>query len=331
MCSWSVCVVFQALFSVIKRFRWVKLSWLLLILLLSGVSSVNAQLTYQNLAVDYDSAIEYRHLKIIPIREKSKGNPTPPMMSLSKALKEGKVVISERGTASTENVHWLRINNKSNVPLFIASGEVVLGGRQDRMVTRDTILVPTGSDQYVSVMCVEEDRWSDKEKKFAYFSFANPRLRKVVDHSRNQVLIWKEIFDQLDSNKIKSPTLAYAGQRTDKKWMALHDEYMNAFLARLKSKDSTWVGFVCVSGDRVLGTDVFASSNLFYDQLESLLHGYVEDALNTGGPVSIPDEKVRKYMDQLLTDEKSQAEYVKKNGKIFRHQGKVIHLTGFGE
>ena len=117
----------------------------------------------------------------------------------------------------------------------------------------------------------------------------------------------------------------------DKKWMALHDEYMNAFLSKLKKTDSTWVGFVCVSGDRILGTDIFASSSMFYEQAESLLHGFVEDALTTGGPVHVTDEQVKKYMDQLLMNESVQAEYVKKNGKQFRYQGKVIHLTGYGE
>lgn len=308
-----------------------KFCWLF-ILLFGCLANAGAQLTYQELVVEYDSAIEYRHLKIIPIRGKSQGNDVAPsFLSLGRAIREGKVVVSERGTASTENVHWLRINNRSNIPLFIASGEVVLGGRQDRMVTHDTVLIPTGADQYVSVMCVEEDRWSDKEKKFSYFNYANPRLRKVVDQSHNQVLIWKEIFAQLDSNKVKSPTLAYAGTRTDKKWMAMQEEYMNAFRQRIRRTDSTWVGFICVSGNRILGTDFFASSDLFYDQLEALLGGYVEEAIVNGSPVSISDDRVKKYMDQLLMDERSQAEYAKKNGKIFRHQGKVIHVTGYGE
>ncbi len=291
-----------------------------------------AQLTYQKLQVQYDSAIQYKNIKIIPIVLKGKANSTDPkFLSFGKAIQKGIVTVSERGTSSVENVHWLRINNKSNIPLFIASGEVILGGRQDRMVTKDTVLAPTGKDQYVAVMCVEEDRWSEKEKKFSYFNYANPRLRKVVDHSKNQVLIWNEIFRQLDSAKIKSPTQAYAGQRTDKKIVLTQAEYMRYFIDRIKKTDSTWVGFVCVTGDKILGCDIFAGNNLFYDQLEPLLNGYVEEAINRGSALKITEDKVRKYMDKILTDEQTQEEYLKKNGKVYRYSGKVIHVTGYGE
>lgn len=295
-------------------------------------ATATAQLTYEQLLVQYDSAIEYKNLKIIPIVYKGKGiQQNARFLSLGKAIQKGIVTVSERGTASTENVHWLRINNKSNIPLFIASGEVVLGGRQDRMVTKDTVLIPTGADQYVSVMCVEEDRWSEKEKKFSYFNYANPRLRKVVDLSKNQVLIWTEIFKQLDKSKTKSSTQAYAGQRMDKRMVLSQSDYMRFFTERIKKTDSTWVGFVCVSGNKVLGCDIFAGRNLFYDQIEPLLNGYVEEAINTGAAVRITNAMVKTYMDKILSSEQSQAEYLKKNGKIYRYGGKVIHLTGFGE
>src|ERR1035438_6448901 len=133
------------------------------------------EITYDNVFVDYDSALEFKNLRIIPIRPKNGfGNNAPHAISLSQAIKKGIASISERGTASTENVHFLRINNHSDQMIYISSGELISGGRQDRIITRDTLLEPNGRDQYVSVMCVEELRWSDKEKKFAYENFANP-------------------------------------------------------------------------------------------------------------------------------------------------------------
>lgn len=306
--------------------------WYLLILSFFACLQANSQLTYRELSVEYDSAIEFRNLKLIPIVRKPQGGGSPRLLSLAEALQSGVAVVSERGTASTENVHWLRINNRSNIPLFIASGEIILGGRQDRMVLRDTILAPAGGrDQYVSVMCVEEDRWSDKEKKFAYLGFANPALRKVVDQSHNQVLIWKEIFEQLDSNKIKSPTLAYASQQLDKKVSLMEAEYLKYFNERVQRSDSNWVGVVCMSGNRILGADVFISEGLFYSEWQGLLRGFVMEAIHRGKAVSVDDEQVKKYLDKFLTDEKSQEEYLKKNGKVFRYNKQVIHITAFGE
>ena len=172
--------------------------------------AVHSQLTYQTLHVDYDSAWQFKDLKIIPIRPNAGfGHSMPNVISLSQAIQQGLAVISERGTASTENVHFLRINNLSNKSLLISSGELIAGGRQDRMVAKDTILAPSGKDLYISVMCVEELRWSDKEKKFAYSNFANPFLRKVLDENKNQVLIWKEISNQLGEGNIKNKTLSY--------------------------------------------------------------------------------------------------------------------------
>ncbi len=309
-----------------------------ILLLLIASQTLRAQLTYQTLMVDYDSAVTYKNLKIIPVRPKGGfGNQTrllynhAGIISFSQGIRQGTVVLSERGTASTENVHWLRINNNSGKPVFIASGEVIMGGRQDRMVTMDTVLLSSSKDQYIPVMCVEEDRWSEKEKKFAYHHYANPRLRKLLDQSKNQVLIWKEIYAQLESSSTKSASLAYLAQRQDKRIIGQQTDYFNYFDKQLRKNDSTIVGFVCMSGDRVIGCDIFAGTHLFYASLESLLYGYIEEAVLNGQPVTISDEKVKTYLDRILTDEASQREYLKKHGKIYKYEGKVFHITGYAE
>ncbi len=303
--------------------------------LLSSVTAI-AQLTYETVYVDYDSAWQYKNLKIIPIRAKKGGGnfllsqaSTPKVISLSQALSKGIATISERGTASTENVHWLRINNNSDKSILINSGEVISGGRQDRIIMRDTILAPSEKDEYVPVMCAEEGRWSDKEKKFTYGNFANNHLRKILDVNKNQVLIWKEINSQLLEGGINSNTMAYLSINTDKKMMQAGDEYFQFFQQKFKNADSTIVGFVCVSGNRIIGSDIFAGTNLFYGQLEPLLRGYIDDAVLLGRPVTLPDKPVKEYMDKILTDEHTQQEFVNKNGKIFRQFGRVIHINTF--
>lgn len=290
----------------------------------------SAQLTYDNLYVDYDSAWTFKNLKIIPIRPKNGfGDQLPAVISLSQALSRGLATVTERGTASTENVHFLRINNNSNKSLLISSGEVLSGGRQDRMVARDTILLPSKSDQYIPVMCVEENRWSEKEKNFVYSSFANPFLRRVLDQNKNQVLIWKEISDQLDKSGIPNKTLAYMSRYADKKLTPFYDEYFRFFQQKFKHSDSTMLGFVAISGDKIIGSDIYASRDMFFGQLDPLLRGYIDGAILYGTPVSLPDDPVKEYMDKLLKDEKSQEEFVKYNGKIFRQKNQVVHINTF--
>jgi len=301
------------------------MSILFICCLMQGV----AQLTYKELVVNYDSAVEYKSLKVIPVRKKVGGGGQPAMLSFGKAVQSGKITISERGTASTENVHWLRVNNNTGQPVFVSSGEVVLGGRQDRMITKDTIIESLKGDQYIPVMCVEEGRWSEKEKKFVYASFANPKLRKVLDQSKNQVLVWKEIYAQLDSSKIKSPTLAYAAKRIDKKYIVFSDEYLRYFSNRLMRTDTTIVGFICMTGDKIIGSDIFDDPALFRDQFETMLSGYVEQAISYGSKTRVSDEAVKLYLDQFLKDESSQEFYLRKNGKVFKRNGKAFHITSY--
>jgi hypothetical protein len=288
------------------------------------------EITYDNVYVDYDSAVEFKNLRIIPIRPKNGfGNGAPRVISLSQAMKQGLATITERGSASTENVHYLRINNHSDQTIFISSGEVVSGGRQDRIIAQDTLLEPNGRDQYVSAMCVEELRWSEKERKFTYENFANPSLRKVLDESKNQVLIWREITKQLDENKIASKSSAYLSRIADKKMMQLNDEYYNFFKEKFKNTDSSIVGFVCMSGDKVIGSDIYASRDMFYNQLDPLLKGYCDQAVYMGKPVTISRDDEKIYMDKLLADRISQEAFIKENGKIFRQHGQVIHINSF--
>src|SRR3984893_8596720 len=96
---------------------------LLIIFLLTLRITGQAQLTYEHLFVDYDSAWQYKNLKLIPIRWKGNGFVDYPLngniISLGEALVKGMARISERGTASTENVHWLIVENLSKKNIFI--------------------------------------------------------------------------------------------------------------------------------------------------------------------------------------------------------------------
>ena len=301
-----------------------------ILLLLVITKTSFGQLIYETVWVDYDSAMEYKSLQVIPIRPKElAGQPGPRLMSLGKAIAAGVATISERGTASTENVHWLRVNNKSNNSIYVSSGQAFTGGRQDRMVTRDTVLRPTGSDQYIQVMCIEEGRWSEKEKKIQFNNYANVNLRQVLDKSKNQVLIWKEIFRQLGAANLKSPTFSYAAISQNKEVQVEENDYLKFFREKVKNSDSTMTGFVCISGNKVVGCEIFADRQLFFDEFEPLLSGYINEAVMRGSAPMLVKEQIKEFMDKILTNETLQDEYCKKNGKIFRVNNRVIQVTAY--
>ncbi|MEP7277591.1 MAG: DUF6569 family protein [Bacteroidota bacterium] len=308
--------------------KWVTLYFLLL------ANHIFAQLTYQHLYVDYDSAVTYRNLRIIPIRYKGPGNDVPAAIrqntvSLAQALQQGLVTVQERGTTAIENVHWLSLYNNSDKNVFVSSGEVLAGGRQDRIVSRDTLVIARSGRIDLPVMCVEEGRWSEKDKKFAYKRMANTHLRKTLDETRSQVQIWKEIDSQLERDKVKNKTLAYLARDKNKAFVALQNDYWQYFENRFGRPDSNFVGIVCLSGDKILGSDIFISPNLFYGNLRPLVEGYIEEAALFGHPPAVSNDQVRQYLDQFLQDEQTQEAFVKKNGRLFKAMGKVIHITTY--
>jgi hypothetical protein len=109
----------------------------------------------------------------------------------------------------------------------------------------------------------------------------------------------------------------------------LNDEYYQFFQKKFKTMDSTIVGFVCMSGDKVIGSDIYASTDLFYNQLDPLLKGYCDQAVYMGKPVTITREEEKIYLDKLLTDKFTQEQFLKDNGKVFRQHGQVIHINSF--
>jgi hypothetical protein len=302
------------------------------IFLLLSLTSASAQITYETVYVDYDSAWQFKNLKIIPVRRKGGGglpNGGLGIVPLNKALATGQVTVTERGSTSFENVHWLRFNTHSDKPIYIAGGEIISGGRQDRMIIRDTILQPSTKDQYVPVMCVEEARWSNKEKKFGYGNFANGHLRKILDSSGNQVQIWREVDRQVQFGGFRTNSIEYLSRYQDKKFMLGADEYYRFFHDKFQKTDSNVVGFVALTGDKIIGSDLFDGPDIFYPELDPLLYSYIDDAMEFGSAVTLKEPPVRRYMDQLLNDEASQERFVRDKGKIFREGGRVIHVNTY--
>jgi hypothetical protein len=197
------------------------------------------------------------------------------------------------------------------------------------MISHDTILLASQQKIQVPVMCVEEGRWSQKEKKFVYQEMANLHLRRTLDRSKNQVTIWREIYDQLERDKIKNSSLAYSSRKEDKKYIAAEHDYWKYFEEKFRRSDSTIVGIVCMSGNNVIGCDVFASTSLFYSEMPALMLGYIQEAIVFGGPLTVTDVRIKTYMDKLLMDEVSQEAFVKEYGKLYRYKGRVIHISTY--
>lgn len=292
----------------------------------------HAQTEFQipQLVVEYDSAIIYRNLKLIPIKRietlNDSGFHTPSSISLKAGMANGSVKLKERGNYMIDNINVLLIENKSGKDLVIKSGEIVMGGRQDRVFARDTVLA-AGKTHLVPVFCIEENRWSEKEKKFIYRGTTGSGLQAIIDTAHNQTKVWDEIRRLLKQNN-QTASSSYATLLNNKKIADTTNQYSRYFLQELRRKDSSIVGIIASTGNKLLGADVFISTSLFYQTLPGLLEKYSTEAILTGTAASTNHNKEAGYANEMLLPQ-TQPVFLSKKGKRFFYKGVLIQMTGF--
>jgi hypothetical protein len=121
------------------------------------------------------SPIRSGNLTVFPVVA-SKSYDTAEFLTLDEGLRSGDVVVTEAGQARglirhrpgeaaiihpvrDAEVNRLVLVNNSKRPLLLLAGEIVTGGKQDRVIGKDRI-VPAESDPVdLSVFCVEPGRW----------------------------------------------------------------------------------------------------------------------------------------------------------------------------
>src|SRR5687768_1323458 len=75
-------------------------------------------------------------------------------LTLGEAMEQKKVIVHETG-----DVNQLAIENVSDEDVYIQSGDVVKGGKQDRTIATDVIAQARGGRMPIAAFCVEQGRW----------------------------------------------------------------------------------------------------------------------------------------------------------------------------
>lgn len=75
-------------------------------------------------------------------------------LTLEEAMEKKQVIVKETGTVSE-----LRIKNVGDEVVFIQSGDIVMGGKQDRTLQFDMILPGKSAEFPIKSFCVEAGRW----------------------------------------------------------------------------------------------------------------------------------------------------------------------------
>lgn len=299
---------------------------------LSLVGFSQSTFVYPSLYVEYDSTVVFKNLKLIPVKRTDSSEiifqqNNQSFYSLKTALKKGWVKIKERGNYMVDNINVLVIENNSNETIFIRSGEMVTGGRQDRVIAADTILLAGKKEYTIPVYCIEESRWSEHERKFSYGGNAASGLQKIIDSVHNQKKLWEEIRRLLVLNNQTSSS-SYATLLSNHKIADSTSAYIKYFLQQFSKRDSSIVGIIASTGNKILGADVFLNEGLFYQTLPELLNKYCVEAILNGTPASSIHQREKAYADEML-DEKTQPGFLNKKGKRIFYKGKLIQIAGY--
>jgi len=305
-------------------------------LLLAICITTNAQYNLDNLKLTANeySVERYTHdkLRIYPIRcneaftqaHRDVGNYT----NLKDAIEKNKIKVSEVDESGTVNT--LMAENKSQDSIYIMAGEVVKGGKQDRIIAQD-VIIPPGQKVDLAAFCVEQGRWSHKgsgSKFDGYFNVSSKEVRKAAVVGKSQGGVWDKVAKTTAANNSTSATGAYTELENNMDYRKEVDRYVKNFKGAFNG-DPKVVGVVAVTGDQIIGCDIFATHDLFVNAYDNLIHSYITDAMTNGGDVKIDTNKVQEYLDGFLADESKQEEEVGKDGAIFKSNGKKLHLTKF--
>jgi len=156
--------------------------------------------------------ISHGNLTIFPVVA-GRTHDTSDFLTLDEGIRSGEVVVTEVGKMHTmvrrpptnpyrppsgAQVNTLVLVNNSKRPLILLAGEIVTGGKQDRIVGKDRIIAPESDPVDLSVFCVEHGRWTETSAKFESRNYlmAQPSVRKKVMEDKNQQRVWDEVRTQ---------------------------------------------------------------------------------------------------------------------------------------
>jgi hypothetical protein len=264
-----------------------RISKVALVTLALALGAVRAQAAAPDDTLDQHTRLgaplSYKNLTLVPIYSRDAGAAKDGVdyLTLDQAFDENLVRVRE---LPDESVNQLSLENKSDRPLFVMSGEVILGGKQDRIIGKDR-LIPPRKTLSVDVFCVEHGRWTEDAKdKRAFRSarvMAHTSLRLKASYD-TQSDVWQEVSAKNQKRSTQNDTDTYRAVTADKavaKSVRAYADFFGPALAKLADKELL-VGFVVVMNGQLVGVEAFGSPRLFARLRDKLLRSYYTEAMD---------------------------------------------------
>jgi len=246
--------------------------------------------------VRVDGPYSYKHVTIFPLSLRA---PTElsDVYTMAQAVARDWLVVRERKKAE---VPYVTVRNSSPHYVFCLAGEIVAGGKQNRVVRNDLLLPPHSGDVLVSVYCVEKGRWAGARVEFEPAAgLVHPKLRKSAAMGASQDSVWREIESCSRRLGVSSSTEDYRQVYEDADVRRRLEEFVRPF-CRLPS--ARRVGAVVAVGGRIVGCDLFSDDKLFGKLWDKILRSYVLDCAH-GAELrrGVGRDDVRRFLERAVT------------------------------
>ncbi|MEJ8279412.1 ARPP-1 family domain-containing protein [Pseudonocardia spirodelae] len=195
-------------------------------------------------------------------------------------LGAGSLEVAER--AGTPVVAELVVTNRGARPALLPEGELVTGGRQDRVVARP-VLVGAGRSTVVPVRCVEQNRWAGGGGHARTGERAPVAVRSAVD---DQAAVWRRVAGYGDGGGGGFADVARS--RREQARRLVRDVRPAAFQS----------GVLAGVAGRPLLLEVFDSPRTLAAVWDDLLAGVAVDAVGAD-PVVTPGYRARRFVRHL--------------------------------
>jgi hypothetical protein len=306
--------------------------------------------------------IRHGSLTVFPVLA-AKTYPTGEFLTLDEGLRSGEVVVTEAGNVQGlirrpgvpairhdgAQVNRLVLVNNSKRPLLLLAGEIVTGGKQDRVIGKDRI-VPAESDPIdLGVFCVEPGRWVASSEHFgasgamygsaagiggAATMMAQPSVRAKAMGDKDQGEVWAEVRKQqqaMETVEVENSAPGVAGEvaqtssyarvmengevrkQVDAVAKPIEQNY-ESLIHQLRDRKA--VGVVVAVNGRIIWADIFASTDLLENYWPKLVRSYASEAVIVRAKDT--DVSVNRAQD-FLADMEGRRETIENEPGVYRH------------
>ena len=206
---------------------------------------------------------------------------------------------------------------------MLLSGEVIVGGKQDRIVEEDRIIPPVSVPVSLNVFCVEHGRWQQRTSSGAGSSggraggrtvnnpvvastpenfsslgaISHPKLRGAAQDKKQQSEVWKEVSANNAKLGTSNGTDTYQEVYASKKVSGQMDDYIRTLDKEVLQPGV--VGVIVARNGELVWVDAFASASLFASYWPKLLKSYAVDAMGDNTSEKSPTvEQARRYLEE---------------------------------